>query len=117
MKTEFEKTHFKVISPFTYIQVINDKPIQRSKTELLQVYDNLWCSKTKVKKNSENSETQEKKTVNFVKEWITDPNIRTYKILVFEPCKKVSDDEYNLWDGWKASKLHLISRIVLCTTI
>lgn len=105
MKSEFEKTHFKVISPFTYIQVINDKPIQRSKTELLQVYDNLWCSKTKVKKNSENSETQEKKTVNFVKEWITDPNIRTYKSLVFEPCKKVSDDEYNLWNGWKASKL------------
>lgn len=105
-KTEFEKTHFKVISPFTYVQIINGKPVQRSKTELLQVYDNLWCTKTKIKKNNDDdSETQEKKTHNFVKEWIADPSIRTYKTIVFEPCKKVSVDEYNLWDGWKASKL------------
>jgi hypothetical protein len=35
-----------------------------------------------------------------------DPCIRTYKELVFEPCNnKISNDQYNLWSGWRASRL------------
>jgi hypothetical protein len=37
--------------------------------------------------------------------WMKDVDIRTYKKLVFEPCKKVSKSFYNIWRGWKASKL------------
>jgi hypothetical protein len=105
LKIEFEKTHFKVITPFTYVQIINERVVERSKTELLQVYENLWCRKKKIKKSTENLETEEIKKVNFAKEWIMDPDIRTYKCIVFEPCKKIKADEYNLWNGWKGSKL------------
>ena len=56
-------------------------------------------------KNKNDVEITETKQCNFVTDWMKDVNIRTYKTMVFEPCKVLPKDQFNLWDGWKASKL------------
>jgi hypothetical protein len=66
LKAEFEKTHFKVINPFTYIHMMDDKPVFRSSGEMIQVYENLWCTKVETKTLKKNSETETTKTLPFV---------------------------------------------------
>ena len=48
---------------------------------------------------------EEVKKKEFVRTWLKDPLIRTYKFLDFAPCLKLPNNVYNLWNGWEASKL------------
>jgi PHD/YefM family antitoxin component YafN of YafNO toxin-antitoxin module len=83
---------------------MDDKPVFRPKGELLSLYENLYFIQTETKTKNK-QEVTETKYLNFVSQWMRDINCRTYKHLVFEPCKTVKADEFNLWNGWKASKL------------
>jgi len=105
LKVTFEKTHFKVINPVTYVQIVDEKIVMRSKHEMLTLYENLFYTKIETKSKKDGTEVSEKKHCMFVNDWMRDPCIRTYKEIVFEPCKEVSNDQYNQWNGWRASKL------------
>jgi DNA polymerase III delta prime subunit len=105
LRETFEKTHFKVINPVTYVQVIDGVVHTRTKGEMFTLYENLYYKTIEKKTKKDGTEVSETKQKTFLTDWMKDPYIRTYKELVFEPCNKISDDQYNLWNGWRASKL------------
>ena len=105
VKTEFEKTHFKLENPFCYCQLINDEVVIRSKDEIKSLYENKYFTQEETSVDKKGTVTTEKKKKQFMTPWMLDTNIKTYQELVFEPCKKVSKNVYNIWRGWKASKL------------
>ena len=105
VKTEFEKTHFKLQNPFCYCQLENDNIIIRSKDEMKSLYENKYYTHEETTVDKKGTTLTEKKTKQFVISWMLDVNIKTYKELVFEPCKTVPENVYNIWRGWKASKL------------
>jgi hypothetical protein len=79
MKTEFEKTHFKLMNPPLYVRLYNGIQFLKS-SDLLHLYNNLLCDKKL-----------------FIKEWIADPKIRTYENLVYKPKQEVSEESYNIF--------------------
>ena len=99
VKTEFEKTHFKLENPFCYCQLINDEVVIRSKDEIKSLYENKYFTQEETSVDKKGTVTIEKKKKQFVTPWMLDPNIKTYQELVFEPCKKVSKNVYNIWRG------------------
>ena len=105
VKKEFEKDHFKVMSPLSYVQIKGDKMTIRTKSELLGAYENKYYTKVLKTTKQGGAEVVEKKKCVFINDWLRDEDARTYEELVFEPCQKVFTDQYNLWDGWRASKL------------
>jgi hypothetical protein len=105
VKEEFEKTHFKLENPFCYCQLVNDNIVIRSKDEIKSLYENKYYTHVETTIDKKGTTLTETKTKQFVASWMLDVNIKTYKELVFEPCKKVHENVYNIWRGWKASKL------------
>lgn len=105
VKKAFELTHFKLERPFCYCEIIDDDVIIRSKEEMKSLYENKYYTHEETSTDKKGTVTTEKKTKQFIPQWMLDPYIKTYKELVFEPCKKVPNHNFNLWFGWKASKL------------
>jgi len=105
LKKTFEKNHFKVINPVTYVQVIDGVVHTRTKSEMFMLYENLSYKTIEKKTKKDGTEVSETKYKSFLGDWLKDQYIRTYKELVFEPCNKISNDQYNLWNGWRASRL------------
>lgn len=79
-KKEFELTHFKLMNPAVYVRVYNGKINLLKHTELLHLYNNLFC----------NNEL-------FISKWIKDTEIRTYEELVYKPKQVVADNVYNIF--------------------
>ena len=104
VKKEFELSHFKLITPFCYCHEDNDEVIIRSKDEMKSLYENLYYTDVTTTIDKKGVTRTAQTTKNFIHTWMGDVNIRTYNKLVFEPCKKVPKEHYNLWKGWKASK-------------
>lgn len=109
VKNEFEKTHFKIIEPVCFCELTNDDElIIRTKEQLLQAYEEKYfsCEDTKTS-NNKGTITSVTKSLNkqFIPVWLTDSNKRIYSRMDFKPCQEVPKDVYNMFTGWKASKL------------
>lgn len=92
VKTIFEKTHFKIMDPISYIEISNNKSdIIRNKLALKEVYNNLYC---KVNKDAK-----------FIDIWLADRDIKTFSSVDFCPYPiKCENNIYNMWKGFKIDK-------------
>ena len=82
-KTEFEKSHFKLMEPLLYVRITDKGSQYLSKTELCDMYLNKYIN------------TNEP----FIKRWIQDAEIRTYNRLGFYPNEAMCpQNEYNLYE-------------------
>ena len=85
LKEEFEKTHFKVELPFGFVR-LDGKDIHFYNTSDLQgCYANLLYG-------DGNS---------FIKRWITDPAMRTYKSLAYRPKQETPEKTFNIFTGFE----------------
>jgi hypothetical protein len=83
-KIEFEKTHFKLLSPPAFGYIDCDGMFQlNTHAELLQNERNNRCG-----------------DVPFMTMWEADPRIRTYDKLVFKPKQVVPSNYYNLFEDF-----------------
>lgn len=87
-KTEFEKTHAKILSPLNFLDVIDGKPDFITQSEFKQRY-------------------AEKST--FIEKWIKDDNKRSYKRIIFKPnaTELENKENYNLFNGYRIDKLNI----------
>ena len=83
-KEEFEKTHFKLMNPVCYVRYENKEVVMLNKTELFMSYENLFYTGEEP----------------FIPKWLADPNIRTYKKIVFSPMKEPPPECFNLFQGY-----------------
>ena len=95
VKIIFEKTHFKIMNPISYIEVSTDNSdIIRNKLALKEVYNNLYCKLNKDEKN-----------MRFIDIWLADRDIKTFSSVDFCPLPlKCKDNVYNMWKGFKIDK-------------
>lgn len=100
IKEEFEKTHFKLLTPISYITEDEDDLIRKTKTEFLQTYENKYYIATE---KTDKGNVEKKRM--FVNDWIRDEKIRTYERVDFMPKLDVSDNVYNTFRGFKVEKL------------
>ena len=96
VKTIFEKTHFKIMDPISYIEISADNSdIIRNKQALKEVYNNLYCKLNKDDKN-----------MRFIDIWLADRDIKTFSSVDFCPLPlKSKDNVYNMWKGFKIDKI------------
>jgi hypothetical protein len=101
IKYEFEKNNFKINNPLMFGTVDeNEILILRSRTEFINVYENL---RFMLNKKGELINTS------FVLEWLKDSSMRTYDKIDFLPMyPNISPKIYNSFKGYKASKKKLI---------
>jgi hypothetical protein len=89
VKNVFEKKHFKIMDPISYIES-NNNDILRNTQTIKEAYRNLYC---KFNKNEE--------SVKFIDKWLDDRNIKTFTNFDFCPspllCPK---NVYNMWKGF-----------------
>jgi hypothetical protein len=101
MKNEFEKTYFKLLQPSLYGWIEEDKIYTLTAKDLIHQRQNLLL---------QNGES-------FIKKWVIDPEIRTYKKLVYSPKKEVPDDLFNIFTGFKTEpkegKFEAVSKLLL----
>jgi len=100
VKEEFEKRHFKLFNPISYITEDEDDLIRKTKTEFLQTYENKYYIATE---KTEKGNIEKKRT--FVNDWIKDEKIRTYDKVDFMPKLDVCDNVYNTFRGFQVEKL------------
>lgn len=90
IKANFEKTHFKVMYPPSYIR-LGDTIQTLNDGQLDMMYRNLfYMMKTK---------EEDIKNV-FHRTWITDETIRTYERIVFKPKQIVPPTDFNIFTGF-----------------
>jgi Family of unknown function (DUF5906)/Primase C terminal 2 (PriCT-2) len=91
VKSIFENTHFKVMTPAYVSLDINDDIIIRNESRMKTAFRNVWCSHGQ----------EEKKKKKFIDLWFDDPRIRTYESTDFLPPPCICNgDMYNLWKGF-----------------
>lgn len=103
-KEEFEKNHFKIMYPPSYISIdINDELYIQQTETLHQTFSHKL---TKILRGEVIEE------VPFTKIWVHDKNIRVYKKADFYPNKNnCPSDVYNLFKGFKAEEYEPINDI------
>lgn len=105
-KENFEKSHFKIMYPPSYVSIDNEGELYIQQTEKFhQSYSHI---PTKVLRGEgEKSYIDE---VQFTKVWIYDKNIRVYDKVDFYPNRlKCPNNVYNLFKGFKAEKYEPIN--------
>lgn len=98
MKKEFEKRHFKVMRPLLYVEELpNGEFYMRNVKEVKDAFCNMTafaCGDV----------------VPFIKQWIEDPNIRTYETIDFLPPPLVCPQTtFNMWRGFAIDHLNVES--------
>lgn len=97
VKKEFEKKHFKLISPACYCEENHGDIIMKKKPDMMLAYENIYYIK-------------DGKEMQFLKSWFMDKNIRTYDIMDFIPSPlKVDNKIYNLYTGFEVEKYKYIA--------
>lgn len=93
MKTEFQKTHFKIISKGVYFELSTNimtkeqKLIVRSKKQLLDAYEHMAYDVDK-----------EGNPISFIYDWVKDPDIKSYADAdVFPVDSKCPKNTFNMW--------------------
>ena len=102
LKTEFEKKNFKVLNPIMFCTEgeYNDNLQLNTREKFIQIYENLLYKKYNAKKDLWFD-------YSFVKDWLIDPNNRTYYKLEFLPQLQAPENIYNTFTGYEASKKEL----------
>jgi len=99
-KVQFEKTHFKIITPAVYGFIDYEGAFHiLSAGELGHQEANHFCEGEA-----------------FLGKWIRDPYIRTYKTCVFKPKLAVAGDVYNLWNDFgngRAGDISVIQGVLM----
>lgn len=89
MKTEFEKTHTKIVNLGTFFKSEPDKDINMTKQHLLTSYEHLRFNVVVKGENRDKS---------FVAEWLKDGSInRKRDVGIYPPDLTCPDDIYNCW--------------------
>jgi hypothetical protein len=97
MKYEFEKKIFKCIDTSNFYFIENRKVKCFTKTDLITSYEHLKY------KSIEDGMVVES---SFIKKWLTDARIRTYKYVdTVIPPFECPDDTFNLWDGLEVENI------------
>ena len=100
MKQDFERTHFKVIIPSGFVLHDENGFQRKSRKELFHMYKDKYYSE----RDSKGIE----KTLPFLKRWVKDEDMRTYKRCQYYPpyvCpwdslpQTCPHDVYNLYRG------------------
>jgi hypothetical protein len=82
VKREFEKTHFKLMTPYVFCTEAGDELVTQKERDFLGAYNNLYYYSTddagKVQRHP------------FVRVWLQDVNLRTYTKLDFLPSAPVT---------------------------
>jgi hypothetical protein len=87
MKTNFEKTHCKIITTGLFVENRGDKYLMRTKKQLYDAYEHVTYQTDEVKGHSY-----------FIHEWLKDPTIRVYyDIGVFPNATKCPTNVLNMW--------------------
>ena len=84
-KTEFEKTHFKILSPFQFAHLDGDNIQTFSQNDLRGRYHNMLL----------------RDGTSFIEKWLLDPSILTYKKMVFAPMCEPPVGCFNTFLGWR----------------
>lgn len=94
VKSRFELNHFKLIDPPGFLRHDENGLFPKSKKDLYDNYENLFFNENKdgvVKKHA------------FIKKWLCDEDIRTFRRLDFLPPPQVCPSNvYNLFTGFPA---------------
>lgn len=103
VKARFELRCFKVLSPFSYANIVDDasEPDFYTPTVIQQLYANLYYFER-------DAQTREWVKRRFIKKWMGDVRIRTVKRIVVDPQlppRSLQPDVYNLWPGFAAAQL------------
>lgn len=101
-KREFELTHIKCMYPPTIITIGNEKIELQTINNSIKTYNHIDCF---IKEKNNKGEDVTKK-VKFINEWLKDHYIRVVKTMTLKPPPlAVDDNEYNLWTGFKITKI------------
>lgn len=96
IKEEFEKKCFKINSPVSFGILNYDNQLEIIDRRQLSIrFENI--NYTIIEKGKE-------KKVNFINEWCSDPNIRTYEKVDFRPKMTTPDYIYNTFSGFEIEK-------------
>jgi hypothetical protein len=102
VKAIFEKSHFKVMQPISYVRIYKNEPVMLERIKFREQYRNLYCDITELKSDG----TLKYKKVRFVDQWVDDGTIRTYYTMNFYPPPiKCPSDVYNMWPGFAIDKI------------
>jgi hypothetical protein len=80
MKVEFEKTHFKLMNPPSYVRQAGGQLQFMKEGDLSLLYQNVFCGDKL-----------------FISLWKSDPEIRTYEEVVFKPKQEVTTGQFNIF--------------------
>ena len=105
IKEEFEKTHFKVKNPISFMEEANIRGIKKMyskrKGDFIDTFLNI-----KYKEFNDKKMSYEKKE--FITKWIKDENMRTYDLCDFLPMMPVEDNIYNTFKGYEIGQKYPI---------
>lgn len=103
-KIEFEKTHFKLMNPTTFAEIMNDESVLlRNQSNFLTAYNHLHYKYIKEYKNKEAIYEKSK----FIKKWIDDDKLKIYNKMDFLPKMKCPDNVYNTFSGFNVEKINI----------
>ena len=105
VKSDFEKTHFKIMNPILFAEETNSNLILRKKGEFFTAYENINYIDIEFNDKGELKEKQKK----FINNWFLDENIRTYKRIDFLPkmTENESDKVYNTFNGFNIERKNI----------
>jgi hypothetical protein len=99
VKAHFEDTHFKLLHPISYVEFnkTTNKIIIRNKTDFYNAYENL---------HYDGIDKKGKPIVgDFIKKWLKDDDILTYKFMDFLPCQKSPMGIFNTFKHFEVEKV------------
>lgn len=99
IKQDFEKTHFKLMSPLSYIRYdnITNELFRMTKQDFSNSYENIYFDS--VNKKGELCKEQ------FIKRWFKDEEIRTIKFIDFLPKQKEPEGIFNTFKQYEVEQL------------
>ena len=105
IKSNFEKSHFKIMRPIMFGELLNDGTLYlRSEEELVKAYKNLLFDEIDPKINMLVKSS-------FINAWKQDEFMRTYDYIDFLPMQEAPSNVYNTFTGYAASKLPIIEGV------
>jgi len=95
VKTEFEKTHLKIVNKAFFVKEFENRVITLNKEKIMTAYEHLQYSELKWNAHSKSYDTVKKQ---FISEWFKSSDIkRKDDVGVFPTGKVCPENYYNMW--------------------
>jgi hypothetical protein len=94
-KKEFEKTVFRINSPFKFVNIKEEGEIEFMNEDKLRSFAK---NQKKIKMINDKGHTKETPFINL---WLEDEKQKTFNKIVFDPSTLESNKNYNFWKGFK----------------